>query len=506
MDSDEGMVTVSEDEIIQELDPADPTKIIEVTRRIKKRKFNTASSSQQPTKKTNTPLENPSNKVLYCNNSEAPFQVIVESKDPKVNIGRTDLKWLNQLFKSFIKDKEYLTIKNKNQLLLEFSTAQKANEFVLHADLSQINSEAYIPNSFVELIGIIRQVPIGSSDAELLANIRCDDQDVKINKIRRFMKKEVNGEFTQLETCAVHFQSDSLPTGVFLFGNMHFRVSPYRKSPIRCNKCAHFGHVEQYCKSSAKICTFCAEQHDVSMCEKKKTEDKPRCALCNGEHEVNSKVCPKFRAATKKVKQNPFPNRFSRNSIKEPVKSQSVPKRNPPLTLNDFPPTRNRFSIFTEDEEEQTQAEEPREEASSVPFTDSENKKKSSSNNGGKPGTKASNSKTYSSATKNSSLRQFFNSPASGGQQLQQQQQQGAARDRSSFWLNGDRRRTRIPTQRHNEDNYDEVKNLIGVTLGSILNTALKDLIQTIMKMIPKLIAEAIAQINLPGSSSNGYQ
>lgn len=228
-DSDEGMLTVSEDETVRIPDLEDPEKFIEVTRRVKKRKRGESDPNPPKlNKKDDTPIT-PEESIFYQDEGEAPFQVILESTDPTKNIGRTDLKWLNMIFKNFIVDKEYISIKNKNQIMLEFATKEKANLFVQQADLKQINAKAYIPRSFVEIIGIIRQVPEGESDESLLDNIRCTDGQTKINKVRRFKKREVNGEWSYLQTVAVHFQSKKLPKGVYLFGNMHFKVFPLKK-------------------------------------------------------------------------------------------------------------------------------------------------------------------------------------------------------------------------------------------------------------------------------------
>jgi hypothetical protein len=77
--------------------------------------------------------------------------------------------------------------KNDRQFIFEFNNADRANQFVTEASLKSIKAIAYIPPSYVEIVGIIRGVPIQYTDSELLEALSTYDS-VKINHVRRFNK------------------------------------------------------------------------------------------------------------------------------------------------------------------------------------------------------------------------------------------------------------------------------------------------------------------------------
>jgi hypothetical protein len=343
---DENMVTVSEEETTLIPDVTNEGEFIEVKKKVKKKRKRQDIDHEETVQ--SEIVINRKYDILYSDKNEAPFQVMVESPEGGKAIARTDLRWINKTFKPYINDGDSISIKNKYQIVFEFSTADKANNFLRNADLTGLGAKAYIPPSFVEIIGIIRNVAEGISDSELIINMKCSDGKTKINHVRRFKKRESNGELTELNTVAVHFQSKYLPVGVYLFDSMYFRVSQYNKKPIRCNKCSRLGHIEMFCSNTKVVCTYCSGDHKTETCEKKSAKSSPLCALCKGEHEATSKDCLKYKLASKAMKQNPFPKLYNRTSIK----SNPTPKRTPPLfNGKEFPQLTNKYSALTTDEE-----------------------------------------------------------------------------------------------------------------------------------------------------------
>jgi hypothetical protein len=65
--------------------------------------------------------------------------------------------------------------------------------------LDKINEKAYIPPSFVEIVGIITRVPTQYSE-ELVQNLSTFELNIKINHVLRFTKSLPEGARLQLET------------------------------------------------------------------------------------------------------------------------------------------------------------------------------------------------------------------------------------------------------------------------------------------------------------------
>jgi hypothetical protein len=112
----------------------------------------------QPLSKNNSPSP-PLRKmnILYTNNCQPPFQIILESKNESTPIGKRLNVPLVDFFasKQKFQEGEGFIKKNERQLILEFKTAARANEFIANTDLNPIQGKAYIPPSYVEIVGII---------------------------------------------------------------------------------------------------------------------------------------------------------------------------------------------------------------------------------------------------------------------------------------------------------------------------------------------------------------
>lgn len=66
---------------------------------------------------------------------------------------------LAQKFKGHIIDNECWKVINRKLILLEFSTAERANNFVDYVDLSDMFCVSFIPPSNVEVMGVLENVP-----------------------------------------------------------------------------------------------------------------------------------------------------------------------------------------------------------------------------------------------------------------------------------------------------------------------------------------------------------
>jgi hypothetical protein len=236
--------------------------------------------------------------IQYTEYCRPPYQVILESKNENSSIGRRLTKTLLDFITSKIISKEGECIQRKNdrQLIMEFNSPARANDFVTNIDLSPIQGKTYIPPSFVEIVGIIKGVPIQYSDDELVDCLSTFENKKKIDHVRRFTRTNTDGTISPLETVAIHFQSNTLPELVKMHGGLVFPVYKYNKSPLACKRCLNFGHPARLCKSKATNCKYCSEQHNSGDCPQRNNTDNPRtCYHCKGSHPGDSSECLKYK-------------------------------------------------------------------------------------------------------------------------------------------------------------------------------------------------------------------
>jgi hypothetical protein len=209
---------------------------------------------------------------------------------------------------------------------------------------SKINAKAYIPPSFVEIIGIIRRVPIQYNDQELLLNLSTFETHIKINHVRRFTSTNPDKTTKPLETVAVHFQAPFLPCKVKLFEGLIFHVSEYKRTPLICKYCIHYGHPARVCKHEHPNCTRCAgpDLEEVGPDVINNTDTSPKCFHCYGSHKGNSTECPIYQRQLKSIQNMSFPNLHIHQSIKQQTRV--------PMTVNRLSTlkTSNRFEILRE--------------------------------------------------------------------------------------------------------------------------------------------------------------
>jgi hypothetical protein len=282
--------------------------------------------------------------IQYTEYCKPPYQVMLESKNENSPIGKRITKTLVEFIsnKQNSKEGECCQKKNDRQIILEFNSPSRANNFVNNTDLSLIQGKAYIPPSFVEIVGIIKGVPTQYSDDELLECLSTFENKKKINHVRRFTRTNPDGSISPLETVAIHFQSNTLPELVKMHGGLVFSVFKYNKSPLSCKRCLNYGHPARLCKSKTPNCKFCSGQHNSVDCPQRNNTDNTRiCYHCKGNHTGDSNECPKYQEQKNIIQRDPFPNLHSRNSIGH--------RQPPSKTPSNFPsiiPIQNRFNVL----------------------------------------------------------------------------------------------------------------------------------------------------------------
>lgn len=172
---------------------------------------------------------------------------------------------------------------------VSFEDIDSANKFVGNEELRNRKLRAFIPRNFIETFGVIRDVPLGWTEDEILNGLVSSR---KVASVKRFSRRDESntGVFHPTETVKVGFLGDEHPPWV-IFERAVLVVNTYYPAVRQCHKCGRLGHTRMGCRSQ-KRCIKCGK--DESGCDGQCNVR--RCILCNSdEHIANDKEkCPKW--------------------------------------------------------------------------------------------------------------------------------------------------------------------------------------------------------------------
>lgn len=175
-----------------------------------------------------------------------------------------------------------------------FGCASDANKFLLDRKIMNENGWlAKVPYDSIESQGIIR-APVELSEEQLLEDLQ---SPCMILGVKRFSKKQANGEYIPLQTVLVTFKSSMRPDHV-IFEHIWMPVLEYIKPLLQCFKCYKFGHGSGACKSM-QVCSICSAGHFYRDCTNP-TDFK--CSNCSGPHSAVSYSCSVKAAKIAEVK------------------------------------------------------------------------------------------------------------------------------------------------------------------------------------------------------------
>lgn len=147
-----------------------------------------------------------------------------------------------------------------------------------------IDVSCSLPQSHTSQRVIIRQVPTGDTDEEILQTLKRSGYKV-INAYRFSSMKGT--EKIPSTTVALEFEGQYLEE--ILLNNLVFLPERQLPPPLRCKNCQKLGHTEPFCNTT-QACTNCGKNHsDTANCT-----STPRCVNCSGEHPASSPSCPKY--------------------------------------------------------------------------------------------------------------------------------------------------------------------------------------------------------------------
>lgn len=144
----------------------------------------------------------------------------------------------------------------------------------------------------MESVGVVSDVPPSITVEEILENIESDN-NTKVFKAERIMKKVGEGKFVPTYSVKLFVKGENLPNSVKIYGTNRF-VEPYIFPLKLCLRCWRYGHREKFCKAKEARCCNCGQEHTEDKCEV--TEVK--CVNCAGNHKAISREC------SERVRQN----------------------------------------------------------------------------------------------------------------------------------------------------------------------------------------------------------
>lgn len=293
----------------------DTEKIHEIigSQTIKVPKMTPNSSKQTPTvSNINTKPQQTQN--TYTHLDKGPFFVIMEKENindiliskylvlAKLNTGLKEIRKLNQ-----------------NKIRVELNSSMAANNIIKSValrKLQQVNS--YIPNQYINAVGVVRGVPIELTDDEINEYMI---SPVVVEKFERmtYWCKEDNCAKTGT-SLKVTFRATVVPNEIKIFYVIK-KVQIFVPKPIICRKCLKYGHTAKVCnEKKVTLCNNCTkETHPFGDASCKNT-----CIHCQNKCITKCYFCPE-KANNHKTQDAKCPVMKKQYKIKENMLVHKIP-------------------------------------------------------------------------------------------------------------------------------------------------------------------------------------
>ncbi|KAH8032008.1 hypothetical protein HPB51_022530 [Rhipicephalus microplus] len=194
---------------------------------------------------------------------------------------------------------------------------------------------AYVADPEGVLRGIVHGIPAGTSQDELMENLRVRTQGVNIERARMLGSSK---------TAIITFTGNVLPRSVYIMG-AELICYPYKPTVQVCKICLQTGHRTDVCPTpNVNVCLKCGagepmQGHDCI----------PKCVICDGEHPTGDSLCKK------KLKNVAPPKKLRTDQPKDWVSQPEY--TGDAKSSEEFPPLRmNMPRWFSSDRMEQRQS------------------------------------------------------------------------------------------------------------------------------------------------------
>nr|XP_029711518.1 uncharacterized protein LOC115256720 [Aedes albopictus] len=196
----------------------------------------------------------------------------------------------------------------KFRFKVTFGTTEEARKLT-GLTMREHNLKCYVPQTFRESIGLVKDVPCKYGEKELLEEI---EADVAITKVERVHRMDQAKKLVPTKNVKVTFKGKEIPGYVVLYG-CKMKVDLFLFPVKQCRNCWGYGHKTNNCKRSKK-CGACGKpssEHDEQCIEF-------RCINCQGNHAADAQECPerrKQRKISEKMQQNKLTYKEAKSSF-----------------------------------------------------------------------------------------------------------------------------------------------------------------------------------------------
>ena len=183
-------------------------------------------------------------------------------------------------------DKGNVSIAAGGHLLIRPTTRQQQEDLLNTKSVlrESIEVTCSLPNTFTKQRVIIRQVPTGDTNEDILQALKT--KGYKVNSVYRFniTKGTISSPST---TVALEF--DGPPPQDILLNGLVFHPETQKASPLRCKRCQKLGHTSKFC-NNPQVCADCGQPHDDTL----GCTSPPNCVNCCEPHPSSSPNCLKY--------------------------------------------------------------------------------------------------------------------------------------------------------------------------------------------------------------------
>ena len=230
------------------------------------------------------------------NDNTTPTPTSNEDKQPPIFFKGVPTRDINRFIETKFKSKvcikvgsEYNSIKPK--------TLQDRQALLDELKNSEIEHYTYQLSAQKPRKVVAKYIPTDVTEEDIIEDLA--RQGIEIIKVARITNRH-NEKTSIVQITADKTQLDRLYSITKIY-NIFVKIETYRRKsgPTQCFNCQRVGHSSYTCGMQAK-CVKCGQEHHTKDCTKT-TEQKPKCANCQGEHTANYRGCPTHKDAKKQT-------------------------------------------------------------------------------------------------------------------------------------------------------------------------------------------------------------
>lgn len=205
-----------------------------------------------------------------------------------------------------------------NLIAVDTRNGETTRKLLACTELCGLKVRAYQPVPRHYAVGVIRDVDISLSEAEIEQNVRSPEG--------RVIRQRRLGQSTAVK---LSFSATTLPSFVYL-GHVRHPVSLFKERPIQCTQCWGYGHRVASCKRP-HICGRCGDAHsNGAACSAQE-----KCINCGQAHAATSPSCPKWKKEKETrdyVRKHAVEFRVAKSALHLPQRMPRQKPQQPPPT------------------------------------------------------------------------------------------------------------------------------------------------------------------------------